>query len=389
MLMGNLTNLWLKRIFSVTTLTTLATVLAACIAVIQYVENNGGTFMAIVNNKAAKPPIARNILVFLDKDSADISQIGFFPQISNPSKYALQDVSLKYQVKTELSKISYSDYYTLHYLKDGIDATNIDKTLYAKSDIPDPFIYFIMHDNAHAFIKLRATYKGVDKPFDYSASIYAKKIFAKNKDERQRDMFDSAISLCKKHRLKEVDIFVLDNKNIQAYENFSKDTIKSELSLIKQAISESKTIEQLKADRRALKEDAQRKAITPWYMPYLYIILFIVCCIGFSMLFTIYKFKKYISDDILRKHLIMTLASIVTFIPGFYMMGLNRMASFGSLPFWGSLGGFVFIINLRCFLRLICKMMGVKDYSKILYFIIFLLCYTIFSIYYLVLSNNT
>ena len=67
--MGQKTNMWLKRIFSVSTLTTVATVVATCIAIIQYVESNGGTFVAFVNNEEAKPPIKNTIMAIIIIDT--------------------------------------------------------------------------------------------------------------------------------------------------------------------------------------------------------------------------------------------------------------------------------------------------------------------------------
>ena len=341
--MGNLATNWLKRIFSVTTITTIATVLAACIAVIEYVERNGGTFMAIVNNKEVKTPIARNILVFLDKDSVDISQIGLFPQITNPSKYALQDVLLNYKITPKLSNVSYSDLYALHSQKEGINATNIDKTLYAKSDMPNPFNYFIMKDKGQASVNLRATYRGVETPFVYTASIYAHKLYVENKEERERDVLKSSIQFCQRHNLKEIDIYVIDNENIQLFENISKDSIKVELSIIDQAISEAKSVEQLKADIRDLKEKAQKEAKTPWYLYLAYIVLMFICFISITFLFVIFKIEKHIKDDKSRYHLKISLTVLISAIPTWYLMGLNQFGSVGSSIFW---------LYLFCFLGL-------------------------------------
>jgi len=219
--MGATTNKWLKRIFSVTTLTTVLTIVGTCIAIIQYVESNGGSFVAFLNGKEVKPPVKNTILVYLDKDSADLSQIGIFPQISNPSKYSLQDVLLTYKIASENANVSFTDYFSVHRVANGSQVTNNDKTLYAKTDMPEPFYYFVMKDKGEASIDLKATYKGVEQPFTFQADVYARKLYRADREQRKKEIFNDAYEFANYKNLSDVDLYILEDDKIESFEDIS------------------------------------------------------------------------------------------------------------------------------------------------------------------------
>ena len=306
--MGYLATNWLKRIFSVSTITTIATVLAACIAVIQYVENNGGTFMVIINNKEVNPPISRNILVYLDKDSADLTPLGIFPLITNPSKYTIQDVLLKYKIETYKAEVAYTDFFTIHRLAKGCELTNIDKTLYAKSDMPVPFYNFFIKDSGKASVSIRATYKGVDEPFTFQANVYAKKVLRTDPKERHRAIINDAKKFTSQNHLETVDLYILDKDIVETHESIStdkpmepqeikdvketqseskpaekavskkgtpvtKDDSRETLYNISENVSTSKPIKQIKEEAQEITKAAQEEYHSPWYMYILGILL--------------------------------------------------------------------------------------------------------------------
>lgn len=280
--MGNKTNQWLKKIFSVTTLTTIATIVGACIAIVQYVEGNGGTFLAFVNNEEATPPVNKTILVYLDKDSADLSQIGIFPQITNPSKYSLQDVLLNYKIESNSADISYTDYFSVHRLASGFEVTNVDKTLYAKTDMPEPFFYFIMKDNGQANIDIRATYKGVDEPFTFKADVYSKKIYVEDQSLRRQLIFDDARLFFANSQINNVDVFILFNDKVESYENMTHGRLDTLSHDVGQATS-VKEIDQINTEKKALSASAQEDETMPWYM----YVLVVILCLALLVIFFI------------------------------------------------------------------------------------------------------
>ena len=329
--MGQKTNMWLKRIFSVSTLTTVATVVAACIAIIQYVESNGGKFVAFVNNEEAIPPIRNTILVYLDNDSVDLSQLGIFPTITNPSKCSLQDVLLTYRIDSKSSNISYSDYFSIHRVANGEQVTNIDKTLYAKTDMPEPFYYFVIRNNGEASIDIRATYKGVETPFTYHADLYAKKLNLNDSNTRKKAIFDDARNLASNKNLKTFDIFVIDNDKIETYRN---------IEISRMAAVEStpviKTSKQIKSENQELIKDSQNKQKTPWFMYVVGGALLLVIFIGFTAdLMIVISFMDYGINNRIKVSLGYLISTFILWIGLYYFFIL-----FDSNPiqkFWAGL----------------------------------------------------
>lgn len=273
-------NKFMKRVISFNGFVTALTVVGTCIGIIDYVEKNGGTFMAIINSKEATPPVKRYALVYLDKDSADLSRLGIFPQITNPSKYSLQDVLLTYKINSYSADVSYTDYYTIHRLAQGEEITNNDKTLYAKTDMPEPFYYFVMKHNGKATINLRATYKGVDEPFTYHAEVYTKKLYVEDKLERKRAVFEDAYQFGSQHKVKIIDLYILDKKDVESFENLSVDLLAKEGLTNTGINNKGKSIEQIETEINALKTSVQEKEGTPWYMFVVLLILYIVLTIA-------------------------------------------------------------------------------------------------------------
>jgi len=352
--MGKTINSWLKRIFSVTTLTTIATLVGACIAIIQYVEANGGTFIAFVNNKEVTPPVNRTVLVYLDKDSADLSQIGIFPQITNPSKYALQDVLLTYKIESNSTNVSFTDYFSVHRLAQGDEVTNLDKTLYAKTDMPEPFYYFIMSDRGQALINIRATYKGVEEPFTFQAKVYANKLFLNDKEERTRAIFNDAQHFVTQNNINSVDLYILDSGNVETHENISADKMVIEDpydSAGKQiTASVSKPIEQIVSEKKDVSKSAQEKEGTPWYMYIVGAVLFLITIAGFiALLFMGVMIGEMTGFERVKAFMAAIILVVIVYVGVYYCLGIMDMR--GKLDdFWsgfayycGMVGNFALI----------------------------------------------
>lgn len=252
-------NDWLRRIFSVTTLVSISTVVSACIGVIVYVQNNGGDFVAFINSKEVQPPIERNILVYIDKDSADLSQIGLFPHITNPSKYSLQDVLVTYRIDTHSADVAYSDYYSVHRLSTGEQADNIDKTLYSKSDMPEPFYSFVVKDSSYASINIRATYRGVDQPFTYNARVFAIKYSIDSNEDLKRHVFEDAVLFSKRKQRDVTDLYVLKNDSVISLADFS-------ISDASARTEEIKSTNQISEDKIEDSISVQKQQSNSWYI---------------------------------------------------------------------------------------------------------------------------
>lgn len=141
---------------------------------LSFVRN--GTFRATVCGKELKSPANRISIVYIDKDSVDLSSINLFPEISNPSRFALEDVKLTYVIKASGASISYRNDYNIEEPSEGItEVTNKETTLFPKIYKSGPFRSFIMKENQKATIDLQATYSGVNEPFVYHSVIYTRK----------------------------------------------------------------------------------------------------------------------------------------------------------------------------------------------------------------------
>lgn len=401
--MGQKTNMWLKRIFSVSTLTTVATVVATCIAIIQYVESNGGTFVAFVNNEEAKPPIKKTILVYLDKDSADLSQLGIFPKITNPSKYSLQDVMLTYRIDSKSSNIYYSDYFSIHRVAKGEQVTNIDKTLYAKTDMPEPFYYFIIKDNGEATIDIRATYKGVDDPFAFQADVFARRLNLIDYDKRKQAIFNDASILASNKNLNNVDLYILDNENVETFRDLplskmsersavtqnqivkQKDAISPAHREIIERNSEVKTVKQIETEKEETVTASKESQGNPWFMYIVGGILFLVqgiCFIG--VIAPVVVFEDLKTKDRIIFALGFILATFIGYLCFYYFQTL-----FGDYPierFWTGLSiAYVITISfdLLCYIsNKTRKRLGISDDNETWIFLVYLVFLSI-PVYYI------
>jgi hypothetical protein len=392
--MGTTTNNWLKRIFSVTTLTTVLTIVGTCIAIIQYVESNGGSFVAFLNGKEVTPPVKNTILVYLDKDSADLSQIGIFPQISNPSKYSLQDVLLTYKIASENANVSFTDYFSVHRVANGSQVTNNDKTLYAKTDMPEPFYYFVMKDKGEASIDLKATYKGVEQPFTFQADVYARKLYRADREQRKKEIFNDAYEFANYKNLSDVDLYILEDDKIESFKDISlkKPYIENTISVQPTNIdsnNEIKTIEQVKTDNAKIIKETKENQGTPWYMELVAVILMLItilCLFALAFASFVFADEKPEKNDRIPYYIFFIVGPILTYV-GFYYSYL--LIGDPILKFVAGFINYIIIISaLICGLNILIKIDGRQEldvFNPKSYFIAFIVVLVAAFIYFLCL----
>lgn len=187
------------------------------IAILQYFTPTDGEFLAILNNEKVVPPVTRNLLIYMDKDSVDINPLKLMPQFSNPTKYAVEDLLLTYNVDYQNASVRYTDYYTIHSVTNGEEVRNSDKTLYPLTEQPEAFMAFVMKDRSKASVRIRATYKGVDKPFEYEVSMYAKRLWDSDSTRRAREVMEDAYLYTSANSVDSVDIYVLEGEMVASY----------------------------------------------------------------------------------------------------------------------------------------------------------------------------
>lgn len=206
---------WLKTIFAA--LGSLVGITSGGIAVMEYFEPTDGKFVALVNNHEVAPPVTRNILIYMDKDSVDMNKLWLLPKFSNPTKYAVEDMLITYQVASQNANIAYTADYTMQRVANGEQAKNVDKTLYPRTEQPNAFMQFIMRHGGEANVKIRATYKGVDIPFEFESRILAKRLWNADPTARKQAVMEDAYQYAFGNLVDSVDIYVLDGDEVQSY----------------------------------------------------------------------------------------------------------------------------------------------------------------------------
>ncbi len=263
---------WLKRIFNVTTISTLVAILGVCIPVAEYVEKHGGKFVAFVNNKEAASHINRNVLIYMDQDSVDLSQMGIVPTMTNPTKYPVQDMLLMYEIEARSSKIIYADYYSVHQTVSGTQITNNDKTLYAKSTVPRPFYKFVMYGDGEVSINLQVTYRGVNEPFTYHTFVKANKI----SDEQL--IYKNAYDFITANQIDTVDLYIFKDSAFVPLLNYSAEKINKATDTVNDE-REILPADFQKENDEKIKE-VQEKESVAWYIVVISIVLFILAFFG-------------------------------------------------------------------------------------------------------------
>ena len=77
--MGKTINTWLRQHVTFANLCSSSSLLGVLLGFMQCYDFNKGSFVALVESQEVEPPISRNIIVFMENDSSDLLDIGFFP----------------------------------------------------------------------------------------------------------------------------------------------------------------------------------------------------------------------------------------------------------------------------------------------------------------------
>lgn len=391
---------WLKAVGGA--FISLVGVTSSGIAVVQYFEPTDGQFIALVNNHEVAPPVTSNILIYMDKDSVDMNQLRLLPQFSNPTKYAVEDMLITYQVTSQNANIAYTDDYTLHRVANGNQAKNVDRTLYPRTEQPDAFMQFTMRHGGTANVKIRATYKGVDTPFEYESRILAKRLWNANPTARKQAVMEDAYQYAFSNLVDSVDIYVLSGDEVQSYTGTSARILKDfhELAnapatappvqkqnvvstsgtgtyvhLAKETVEQQsqpvvKTINQI-ADEAKEASEEMKKESKKWYEWVVIVLCWIVICVGgLCMAIAGITYSDY--DEHWKPIAIFAGCGIIVYIASFYALEITYFWG-GLMCFWIIVLGLLLLIYLIEKVRSAWKLSDDSSLADFVFFILFII----------------
>lgn len=194
--------------------------------VLNYKKNREGNLKVWIYNKEVTSSTSRTALVYLDKDSADISRHEFFPLITNPSRFHLKDVYIKYTISSDSSNISYIDNYYIVRSYQGKKILEREHTVFNNDTVLSPFSSFYVKPGGHANVRLDIRVNRKKEILTYTTDIFSKKIFSENRYERYRDIFYDAYNP-RETRENIYDIYVIEEgKKPNSIRNLSQDSIR-------------------------------------------------------------------------------------------------------------------------------------------------------------------
>lgn len=246
--------------FGAYVLSMMVTLFVAITNFVPYFESRRGKFVAKVNGDEVVSPFTRTSLVYLDEDSIDFVDFDFFPIISNPTKYPLKDVLVKYTISPYIPGVSITDYYDAHKIRQNLEVTNKDNTLHQSIPLSSPFSSFIMRDNERVTVTLQATHKGIKEPFFYETNIYSKRLVVENGVNRIESIFDDVKLFFESNSIDTCDLYILDSGRMSVHENFVG----------------TKAFHEISSDSETSEISVEEKERKPWYMAFLEVILIIV-----------------------------------------------------------------------------------------------------------------
>ena len=101
---------WLKRIFSLQTLSILGTLSALYFGLTQLRHDTGGNLNASYNTEILRNNEYRDLIVFTDSKEFNISNL--CPIFNNTDKYTLKDFNLQHTVEAQNIHVFSTDFYT-------------------------------------------------------------------------------------------------------------------------------------------------------------------------------------------------------------------------------------------------------------------------------------
>ena len=162
---------WLKRIFSLQTLSILGTLGGIYFGITQFRHDTGGDLNASYNTELLRNNEYRDLIVFTDSKEFSINNL--CPNFNNTDKYTLKDFNLQHTVETQNIQVFKTDFYTSFKLSDNTSALKYyDNSLSPHQSAENPISKIIMDSQkGSCLITSRATWDGADKPFIFKANI--------------------------------------------------------------------------------------------------------------------------------------------------------------------------------------------------------------------------
>lgn len=198
-----------------------------------------GKFVATINGETLdSSTINRTYLVLFEKETANLLKFKEFPCISNPARYSLNDIDLKYKIYADsLTEISFRNDYDVEESSD--DNEEIYKEVTYSNDkikqgetIHLPFRSFKMKDKGEVIIDLTATYSGYKKPFVYHTHIYSKKVYQQNKTKFWETAYNEALSyLESKNDFGVFNLRYIDKEILPEHNNLTIDLLREKVAL--------------------------------------------------------------------------------------------------------------------------------------------------------------
>lgn len=162
---------WLKRIFSLQTLSILGTLGGIYFGITQFRHDTGGDLNASYNTELLRNNEYRDLIVYTDSKEFSINNL--CPNFNNTDKYTLKDFNLQHTIETQDIHVFNSDFYTSFKLSDNSSAIKYyDNSLSPHQSTENPISKIIMDSQqGSCLITSRATWDGADIPFIFKANV--------------------------------------------------------------------------------------------------------------------------------------------------------------------------------------------------------------------------
>ena len=196
---------WLKRIFSLQTLSILGTLSALYFGLTQLRHDTGGNLNASYNTELLGNNEYRDLIVFSDSKEFNISNL--CPIFNNTDKYTLKDFNLQHTVEAQNIHVFSTDFYTAFKLSDNTSALKYyENSLSPHQSAENPISKIIMDSpKGSCLITSRATWDGADKPFVFNAKVHFTQI-----PIFTNESFESWKRKCKNYTAENFTLYVYD-----------------------------------------------------------------------------------------------------------------------------------------------------------------------------------
>ncbi len=163
---------WLKRIFSINSLGFIVAVAGLLLAYKQLMRENGGSLTLDVNGEQSLTDIHSAYTICTGEDMIQTNSLGIFPRFTNQTKYAVKEMLLTGELRSDTTLSNYIDNCWSHGYSDGVSTLRYEDTrVYPHTSVPFPFTTIEVSDDGVFDLSNRATYEGSEKPLEFSLNI--------------------------------------------------------------------------------------------------------------------------------------------------------------------------------------------------------------------------